>query len=98
MVAEVCGMEWSISPPPPPPQLEVTSDASGSWGCGAWHETSWFPLERGPRAEHLTIAEKEWIPVILACDTWGETWKNWHSTAIVTTSGGGLHAVKDEQE
>ncbi len=22
--------------------LTMTSDASGTWGCGAWHKTSWF--------------------------------------------------------
>ena len=65
-----------LAPPTHLPQLEVTSDASGSWGCGAWHEASWFQCEWGPQAGHLTIAGKELIPVILACDTWGKTWKD----------------------
>ena len=24
--------------------ISMTSDASGSWGCGAWHEKDWFQL------------------------------------------------------
>ena len=26
------------------PTLEMASDASGSWGCGAWYENSWFQI------------------------------------------------------
>ena len=24
------------------PEIEVTSDASGHWGCGAWSQANWF--------------------------------------------------------
>ncbi len=33
-----------LAPPPHLPSVEITSDASGSWGCGAWHGDSWFQL------------------------------------------------------
>ncbi len=56
------------------PQTEFTSDASGSWGAGAWHRESWFQIQWGPRSQALSIAEKELVPIILACDTWGSTW------------------------
>ena len=40
---------WNrISFLPPPsrlPAVEFTTDASGSWGCGAWCEASWFQLQ-----------------------------------------------------
>ena len=72
--------DWNgISFLPPPsylPTLELTTDASGSWGCGAWHKHSWFELQWDIRSAHLTIAEKELIPIILACAAWGSSWKD----------------------
>ena len=64
-----------LSPPSHLPSLEMTSDASGSWGCGAWHNSSWFQLGWDERAHPLSIAEKELIPIILGCATWGNTWR-----------------------
>jgi len=70
--------QWNgISFLPPPsyfPQIDLASDTSGSWGCGAWHQTHWFQFQWDARSQVLTIAEKELIPIILACDTWGESW------------------------
>lgn len=63
-----------LQPPSCLPALEMTSDASGSWGCGAWHHNSWFQLCWDKRVQPLSIAEKELIPIILACATWGNTW------------------------
>ncbi len=64
----------------PPPELlsqvEMTSDASGAWGCGAWHGTSWFQLQWDLRALNLFIAAKELIPIVLACAAWGAEWEN----------------------
>ena len=52
------------------PKLEIMSDASGSWGCGAWQNHSWFQVGIAePRA--LSIVEKEFIPIILALTAWG---------------------------
>ena len=68
---------------PPPlhiPRLALTSDASGSWGCGAWHGTAWFQIRWNERAQPLTIAEKELIPIIVACATWGQSWQGKHIT------------------
>ncbi len=64
-----------LLPPTHLPQLELFSDASGSWGCGAWHQTHWFQVQWDPLSQPLTIAEKELIPIILACDSWGRTWQ-----------------------
>ena len=50
------------------------SDASGSWGAGAWHGRSWFQVQWEPQAQPLPIAEKEFIP-ILACVAWGSAWE-----------------------
>ena len=57
------------------PQLEVTSDASGSWGCGAWCRTSSLQIQWGSQSKPLTITEKELVPIIMPCDTWGKTWQ-----------------------
>ena len=69
---------WNgISFLPPPshlPSTAITTDASGSWGCGAWHNKSWFQVQWGPSAQALSIAAKELIPIILACAAWGSTW------------------------
>ena len=50
------------------------SDASGSWGCGAWHGTSWFQWRWGPLSEQLSIAVKELIPILIAALIWGRSW------------------------
>ena len=71
---------WNgISFLPPPahlPTLELTTDASGSWGCSAWHGFSWFQLQWDSRSFDLSIAEKELIPIVLACASWGSTWES----------------------
>lgn len=63
---------------PPPsllPQTTFSTDASGSWGCSAWHGQAWFQLQWDARAQPLSIAEKELIPIILACAAWGRSWR-----------------------
>ena len=46
--------DWNgISFLPPPihlSQLQMASDASGSWGCGAWHSCNWFQLQWDERS------------------------------------------------
>lgn len=73
---------WNgISFLPPPahlPTLELTTDASGLWGCGAWHNSSWFQLQWDSNSSVLSIAAKELIPIILACASWGSAWECRH--------------------
>ena len=56
------------------PVVEVASDASGSWGCDAWHGDNWFQCAWDHRADSLSIAAKELVPVLLACALWGGAW------------------------
>lgn len=49
------------------PMVVMASDASGTWGCGAWHGNSWFQLHWDHRADPLSIVAKELIPIVLAC-------------------------------
>ena len=53
----------------------VTSDASGNWGCGAWHEDEWFQIEWDQHTRELHIAAKELIPIIIAAIIWGPKWE-----------------------
>ena len=56
------------------PGLVVTSDASGSWGCGAWHGTSWFQYAWSQEEYDLDISVKELTPVVLSAAIWGKNW------------------------
>ena len=54
-----------------PPHFTITTDASGSWDCGAIWEHSWLQLQWvGPLKDAL-IATKELIPIVLAVAIWG---------------------------
>jgi len=54
----------------------ITSDASGSWGWGAYLSTGlWFQLEwpRSWAGYHITV--KEMLPIGLATAMWGRQWR-----------------------
>ena len=55
-------------------QCAVTSNASGSWGCGAWYGTHWFQIQWGSNTCHLHIAAKELVPILIAAVVWGHHW------------------------
>lgn len=65
-----------LHPPDHLPEVELFTDASGNWGCGAVHDKSWFQLPWDTTSQPLSIAEKELIPIILACATWGASWRD----------------------
>ena len=71
-----------LPPPPHLPTWYVFSDASGSWGCGAWFDHHWFQLQWSPLVADFQIAIKELIPILLGCAIWGRTWSTcriiWH--------------------
>ena len=70
--------QWNgvaIFPIQTPPAFEITSDASGSWGCGAWSQTSWFQLQWKEPEDRHHIAFKELFAVLVACAIWGSRWK-----------------------
>ena len=63
----------SYFPPPPSIAVEFASDASGSWGCGAWCQSQWWQL-RWPEGLERDIAFKELFAVVLAAAVWGRGW------------------------
>ena len=67
----------SIMPPSGAPLL-LTSDASGTWGCGALHGNSWFQLQWPESWASVTIAPKELVPIVVAATLWGPQWAGKH--------------------
>ena len=53
--------------------LHLTSDASDSWGCGAWHATHWLQLEQSLTTWDFNIAAKELLPIMNDCSSDLET-------------------------
>lgn len=70
------------------PAAMLTSDASGSWGCGAYSGTNWFMLPWSDLiANYITV--KELIPIVIAGVMRGSlshvatALAQWDSTAVV---------------
>ena len=63
--------------PDPVPAHTVTSDASGTWGCGAVSDKGcYFQLEWPESWAHVNIAVKEMVPIVIAMAIWGHKWKD----------------------
>ena len=58
-----------------PAKHELTSDASGQWGCGAWSQASWFQFQWPEESKDHHIAFKELVAILLACAVWGDKWR-----------------------
>ncbi len=58
------------------PQAVLTSDASGSWGCGAFTSSGcWFQLRFPESWDNVHITVKELLPIVLAAALWGHSWR-----------------------
>ena len=53
------------------PDYIITSDASGSWGCGTFHTNKWFQMQWDSHTASLYNTVKELLPVGIATATWG---------------------------
>lgn len=53
------------------PDLEVTSDASGSLGFGAYFNDEWFSGSWASSQASQSIAYKELFPIVIAARVWG---------------------------
>ena len=54
--------------------LEVTSDTSGNWGCGAFSSGKWFQLQWDDSMTPVHITVKELIPIVIAAMLWVHKW------------------------
>ncbi len=56
--------------------VTVMSDASGSWGCGAYVRESmlWFQVQWHAEEGHTNIAVKELVPIVISAALWGKSW------------------------
>ena len=57
------------------PDYNLFSDASGSWGCGAYWGFQWFHLKWPDHLQSLPIAIKELTPVVIAAAIFGRQWR-----------------------
>ena len=56
--------------------VALTSDVSGSWGCGAFTCTGrWFQLKLPESWRDVHIRVKELLPIVLAAAVWGPLWR-----------------------
>lgn len=54
---------------------EFSTDASGTWGCGAHYKDSWFQLQWEANTFYLPIVLKELLPIVVATVVWGSAWQ-----------------------
>ena len=57
------------------PDRHLFSNASGSWGCGAWSLPHWLQLSWPHSYGLSSIALMELVPIVLAAAAWGKTWR-----------------------
>ena len=57
------------------PHIHVFSDASGSWGCGAYAGKLWFQFQRPAGLPDRHISVKEMVPIVIAAVVWGSHWQ-----------------------
>ena len=57
-------------------QVYLTSDASGSWGCGAFWEEKWLQFKWPTHMHTSSIAFMELLPIFLSATVWGSRWQS----------------------
>ena len=56
------------------PSHHLHTDASGSWGCGAWSLPHWLQVPWQNELQGASIALKELVLVVVAAALWGPEW------------------------
>ena len=78
-----------------PPDLTITSDTSGSWGCGAFWGTHWFQLKWAGVLTKVHISIKELIPIVLAVALWGSHWRG-KSVQVLSDNTAAVAAINNK--
>ena len=61
------------------PSVHVFSDASGSFGCGAFDPSgAWFSVHWPQHWMEVNIATEELVPLVVAAALWGTQWEDSH--------------------
>ena len=69
--------EWNgvsllqIADYPHPPQCIIQTDASGTWGCGAYFQGRWLQWQWPEEWLASSIMAKELVPIVISCAVWG---------------------------
>ena len=58
------------------PDISLTSDASGTWGCGTFFNSFCFQLKWLETFQGLHITIKELLPIVIAAAILGDQWQN----------------------
>ena len=58
------------------PSISLTSDASGSWGCGTFYQEKWFQYKWNHATQDYHITFKELLPIVISAALWGPHWAN----------------------
>ena len=65
-----------LSVVPKTPEVQITLDASGSWGCGAYTSDGfWFQLRMPDSWRDIHITVKELLPIVIGEAVWGSAWQ-----------------------
>ena len=74
VAADWNGCSWFDSLGLRSPSVVLRSDASGSWGCGAFVGRRWLQWQWDETWAARSIAPKEALAVVLAAAVWGDLW------------------------
>ena len=66
-------MLWDVSKKTA--DVTVTSDGSGSWGCGAFWKSKWFHFPWPSSLHDFPITTKELVPVVVGAALFGHEWR-----------------------
>ena len=58
--------------------MEVTSDAAGPLGFGAYYKNEWFSGAWGLSQSDQSIVYNELFPVVVTSHVWGAQWQRCH--------------------
>ena len=73
------------------PEITLTSDASGSWECGAFWHDQWFHFNWHPAWESMDITVKELLPIVVGAAVWGSHWA--HRTVLCLCDNAAVVAI-----
>ena len=61
-----------------PVDAVLTTDASGTWGCGGYLGKEWFQIQWKGHWQEVSIAAKELLPIVAACVIWARKMRGQH--------------------